>query len=212
MAFDPRKLFNYKVVQDGRTSCDIEIQIYSSETRNWSLCRERFNYFSFDHLNSAIYRNDAFHWLETKNRQLKNYKLIIEDHDHPITTTIQIPHGLHRGRNFLEYFGGYSDNLVLILMEIPQMLHLEGKFFESRGCLLLVCRDDIGSRDVTIYEMRKGCSMWSVRKVVKYNLISKTINEIFDIGSNQMDDDVEFIPPFPVDPNLYKFIPSFESV
>ncbi|GJZ19616.1 hypothetical protein Tco_0556206 [Tanacetum coccineum] len=52
-------------------------------------------------------------------------------------------------------------------------------------------------------------------KVVKYNLISKTNTEIFDIGSNQMDDDddaVLFIPPFEVDPNLYEFIPSLASV
>ncbi|GJR23104.1 hypothetical protein Tco_0971631 [Tanacetum coccineum] len=50
--------------------------------------------------------------------------------------------------------------------------------------------------------------------VVKYNLISKTNNEIFDIRSNQMDDDddVEFIPPFSVDPNLHEFIPSLASV
>nr|GEX28094.1 hypothetical protein [Tanacetum cinerariifolium] len=54
-AFDPRKSFDYKVVQAGRTSCDIEIQIYSSETGNWSLCRDRFNYFSCDHFDSAIY-------------------------------------------------------------------------------------------------------------------------------------------------------------
>nr|GEX69832.1 hypothetical protein [Tanacetum cinerariifolium]GEX74265.1 hypothetical protein [Tanacetum cinerariifolium] len=53
--------------------------------------------------------------------------------------------------------------------------------------------------------------------VVKYHLISKTTSEIFDIGSNQMDDDddddaVEFIPPFEVDPNIYEFIPSLASV
>ncbi|GJV26203.1 hypothetical protein Tco_1378898 [Tanacetum coccineum] len=51
----------------------------------------------------------------------------------------------------------------------------------------------------------------------KYHLISKTTTEIFDIGSNQMDDDddndaVEFIPPFEVDPNIYEFIPSLASV
>ncbi|GKF95039.1 hypothetical protein Tco_0284739, partial [Tanacetum coccineum] len=44
------------------------------------------------------------------------------------------------------------------------------------------------------------------RKVVKYNLISKTNTKIFDIGSNQMDDDdddddaIVFISPFEVDP------------
>ncbi|GJV70853.1 putative ribonuclease H-like domain-containing protein [Tanacetum coccineum] len=51
----------------------------------------------------------------------------------------------------------------------------------------------------------------------KYHLISKTTTEIFDIGSNQMDDDddndaVEFIPPFEVDPNIYEFIPSLACV
>ncbi|GJW27754.1 hypothetical protein Tco_0044629 [Tanacetum coccineum] len=107
------------------------------------------------------------------------------------------------------------------------MLHLEGKLFESRGCLLLVHRDYIGSREFTICEMRKGCSVWSIKylvdtddfmsplpkgwsiwsivwsivlgereedsflvinlsgKVVEYNLISKILREIYDMGSNQ---------------------------
>ncbi|GKC31012.1 hypothetical protein Tco_1038306 [Tanacetum coccineum] len=82
MAFDPIKSFDYKVVQAGRTSCDIEIQIYSSKTSNWSLCRDRFNYFSCDHFDSPINWNDAFHWLENKNRHLKHCKLNIEDHGH----------------------------------------------------------------------------------------------------------------------------------
>ncbi|GKC12203.1 hypothetical protein Tco_1008985 [Tanacetum coccineum] len=172
-------------------------------------------------------------------------------------TTLDIPHGLHRGRNFLECFGGHSNDPMLLLMEIPHMLHLEGNFFELCGCLLLVCRDDIGSNDFTIYEIMKGSFVWSVRylvnieqlmhplfegwsirtsvwsiclgegeedalviinisgKVVKYNLISKTTIEIFDIGSNQIyddDDAVKFIPPFEVDPNIYEFISSLASV
>ncbi|GJS23086.1 hypothetical protein Tco_0451718 [Tanacetum coccineum] len=171
-------------------------------------------------------------------------------------TTLETPNGLHRGRNFLEFIGGCSDDPILLLIEIPHMLHLEGKFFESCVCLLLVCRNDIGSREFTIYDMMKGCSMWTVRyvvntdefmtplperwsiqsnvtgiglgereedaflvinlfrKVLKYNLLSKTISEIFDIGSNRMDDDddVEFILSFLIDPNLCEFIPSLASV
>ncbi|GKA95895.1 hypothetical protein Tco_0817990, partial [Tanacetum coccineum] len=91
--------------------------------------------------------------------------------------------------------------------------------------------DDIGSTNFTIYEMMKGSSVWSVRylegkedafvvinisgNVVKYNLISKTNTEIFDIEYNQMDDDddaVEFIPPFEVDHNIYEFILFLASV
>ncbi|GKD56671.1 hypothetical protein Tco_1290058 [Tanacetum coccineum] len=187
----------------------------------------------------------------------------MENHDHLIMTSLEIAHGLHRGRNFLESFGRPINDPILLLMELPHMLHLEGKIFKSCGCLLLVCRDDIGSIEFIIYEMMKGSSVWSVRylvnivqllnllpegwliqtgvwsiflgegeedafvvinlsgKVVKYNLISKTNTEIFDIGSNQMDDNddddadddaVLFIPPFEVDPDLYKFIPSLASV
>nr|GEV97365.1 hypothetical protein [Tanacetum cinerariifolium] len=119
---------------------------------------------------------------------------------------------------------------MLILMQIPHLLHLEGKLFESCGCLLLVCSDDINSSEFTIYEIMKGCFVWSVRyridigdfktpllegwliwsivwhivlgemeedsllvinlsgKVVQYNLISKTLHDIFDCGSNQLDD------------------------
>ncbi|GKB81950.1 hypothetical protein Tco_0948845 [Tanacetum coccineum] len=184
----------------------------------------------------------------------------MEHHDHPIMKSLEIALRLHRGRNFLESFGGPINDLILLLMEIPHMLHLEGIIFESCGCLLLVCRDDIGSIEFTIYKMMKGSSVWSVRylvnivqllnplpegwsiqtsvwsiclgegeedafvvinlsgKVVKYNLITKTNTDIFDIGSNQMDDDddaddaVVFISPFIVDPNLYEFIMSLASV
>ncbi|GKA98664.1 hypothetical protein Tco_0826601 [Tanacetum coccineum] len=53
------------------------------------------------------------------------------------------------------------DDPMLKLIDIPAMLHLERRLLESRGCLLLVCRDDIGSREFTIYEMMKGCSVWT---------------------------------------------------
>ncbi|GKC71876.1 hypothetical protein Tco_1117759 [Tanacetum coccineum] len=169
LAFDPNKSLNYKVVHAGRPS-------------------------------------------EGLNKELKHCKLNIEDHDHKIMTSLEIPYGLHRGRNFLESFAGPSNDPILLLIEIPHMLHLEGRFVESCGCLLLVCRDDIGSKEFTIYEMMKGLSCSRLEgeddgfvvinlseKVVKYNLISKTNNEIFDIGSNQMDDDDDnedvFIPP-----------------
>nr|GEV39261.1 hypothetical protein [Tanacetum cinerariifolium] len=191
MAFDPTKSRDYKVVQ--LFAClhsDLEIQVYSSETSNWSLYRERE--------------------------------------------------------------GTYDSMLEQI--DIPGILHLQGKLFESRGCLLLACRDDIDSKEFIIYEMVKGCSVWTVRylvntdefmtplrerwliqstvwsigleerkedsflvinlsgKVVKYNIISKTVSQIFDIGSYQMDDDYEFFPPYIVAHNPYEFISSFASV
>ncbi|GJV29822.1 hypothetical protein Tco_1386270 [Tanacetum coccineum] len=208
LTFDPTTSPYYKVVRAGSNSSEIVIQIYSSETVNWSL-------------------------------QLTHYKLNIKDHEHPIITTIQIPQGLQQGRNFFE---SYVNTLPMIItIQIPHMLHLQGKLFESRGGLLLVRRDYIGSSEFTIYEMRIGCSVWSIkylvdtddfmsplpegwsiRKVVEYNLISKTMREIYDMGSNQVADDYldDFIPPFAmydmgskkVEHKVYEFIPSSASV
>ncbi|GKA51486.1 receptor-like serine/threonine-protein kinase SD1-8 [Tanacetum coccineum] len=39
LAFELTKSSDYKVVRAGSNSCEIVIQIYSSETSNWSLCR-----------------------------------------------------------------------------------------------------------------------------------------------------------------------------
>ncbi|GJT30041.1 hypothetical protein Tco_0910316 [Tanacetum coccineum] len=179
---------------------------------------------------------------EGLNRELKHCILNMEDHDHPIMTSLEIAYGLHRGRNFLESFGGPINDPILLLMELPHMLHLEGKLFESCGCLLLVCIYDIGSTEFTIYEMMKRSSVWLVRYLVNIVQLLNPLPEgwsirtgvwsiclgdgeddafvIFDIGSNQMvdDDDVDdddavlFIPPFEVDPNLYEFISSLASV
>ncbi|GKE56797.1 hypothetical protein Tco_1495982 [Tanacetum coccineum] len=59
-------------------------------------------------------------------------------------------------------------------------------------------------------------------EVVQYNLISKTLHEIYDCGSNQVDDnhddnddaddDDEFLQQFQAEHNVYEFIPSFASV
>ncbi|GJV66181.1 hypothetical protein Tco_1477009 [Tanacetum coccineum] len=147
LAFDPRKSNHYKLVQAGGEAGETWIQIYSSKTGNWSFCKDRFSYFSFDHFESAIYWNDTYHWLE----------------------------GMVDSDKGLEYCLGEGEEDAFVVINLS-------------------------------------------RKVVKYNLITKTNTGIFDIGSNQMDDDddandvVVFIPPFEVDPNIYEFIPSLASV
>ncbi|GJR26997.1 hypothetical protein Tco_1103229 [Tanacetum coccineum] len=56
------------------------------------------------------------------------------------------------------------------------------------------------------------------RKVVQYNLISKTLHEIYDCGSNQLDDnhddndDDKLLQQFQAEHNVYEFIPSFASM
>nr|GEU37588.1 hypothetical protein [Tanacetum cinerariifolium] len=128
------------------------------------LCWERLIYYNFAHFATLIYWNDAFYWLENEDRQLTLYKFHTDDHDHPIITTLEISNGLHQGRNFLQSFVGGSYDLMLEQIDIPGILHMQGILFESRGCLLLVCKDDIDSREFNIYEMMKACSMWTVSK------------------------------------------------
>nr|GEW12882.1 hypothetical protein [Tanacetum cinerariifolium] len=91
---------------------------------------------------------------------------------------------LLQGRKFLKSFGGPCNDPILLLMEIPHMLHLEGKFFESCGCLLLICRDDIGSTDFTIYEMMKGSSVWSVRYLVNIEQLMNPLPEGWSIQTS----------------------------
>ncbi|GJX16945.1 hypothetical protein Tco_0217777 [Tanacetum coccineum] len=164
----------------------------------------------------AIYWNNALHWLETENMQLTHYKLNIEDHEHPIITTIQIPQGLQQGRNFFESYGNMLP--MIITIQIPHMLHLEGKLFESRGCLLLDGRfGPLGEREENFFLVINLSG-----KVVEYNLILKTLCEIYDMRSNQVADDYldGFIPPFvmydmrskKVNHKVYEFIPSSASV
>ncbi|GJW93603.1 hypothetical protein Tco_0173275 [Tanacetum coccineum] len=194
IAFDPTKSPHYKLVDAGRTFCALIYKFILQRQENEA---------------SAI----------------MHYNLNIQDPDHPIITAIPIP---QRGMTFLKSYG-YMDPMQ-ILIQMSHLLHLEGKLFEWRGSLFLVCLDDFGSREFTIYETMIGCSVWMVRyhvhtddfmtplpegwsirsnvwsivlgekeqdlflliklsgKVVQYNLISKTLHEIYDCGSNQVDD------------------------
>ncbi|GJW55489.1 hypothetical protein Tco_0099574 [Tanacetum coccineum] len=192
---------------------------------------------AFDPTKSPYYKvNNALHWLETENSQLTHYKLNIEYPDHPIITIIQIPQSLQQGRNLFKSYGNILP--MIITIQIPHILHLEGKLFDSRGCLLLVRRDDFGFSEFTFYEMMKGIYVWSVRyhvdtddfmtllpegwsirstvwsiilgemeydsflvinlsgKVVEYNLISKNLQEMNDMGSNQLTDKITMMGSF----------------
>ncbi|GJS91080.1 hypothetical protein Tco_0773716 [Tanacetum coccineum] len=163
MDFDPIKSCNYKVVHAGQTSSHIDIYKLTIQRHTTRACADIMD-------------------------GLMHFKLNVEDNDHPILTSIKIHQGLHRVRYFFEPLG---NNLpTCIVMRLPLRFYLEGKLFESRGYLLAVLRHYFGSREFTIYQMRKGCSVWSGR-------------------SNQLDDnlvDDELIMPFGADHSVYEFI------
>ncbi|GJU15744.1 hypothetical protein Tco_1143710 [Tanacetum coccineum] len=122
IAFDPTKSLHYKLVDARRIFYDIDIQIYSSETGKWSLCSDRFNYFSFDHL--IIYRVHTNYFMTP------------------------LPEGWSIWSN--------------------------------------VWRIVLGEREQDSFLVIKLS-----RKVIQYNLISKTLHEIYDCVSNQVDDNYD---------------------
>ncbi|GJT36343.1 hypothetical protein Tco_0926762 [Tanacetum coccineum] len=72
---------------------------------------------------------------------------------------------------------------IIISIRIPHKLHLDVKLFESLGCLVLVCRDCIGSSKFTIYQMRKGCSVWSSKYTVNTDDFMNPLPEGWPIRS-----------------------------
>ncbi|GJR56838.1 hypothetical protein Tco_1499000 [Tanacetum coccineum] len=83
------------IPQENLGSCHkgIEILEFSPEKALWRTP-------SLLPLPSAIYLNGALHWLKLEDIMdgLMHFKLNIEDHDHPILTSIKIHQGLHRVR------------------------------------------------------------------------------------------------------------------
>nr|GEX96524.1 hypothetical protein [Tanacetum cinerariifolium] len=145
IAFDPTKSPHYKVIHV-KVADDVngigfgyrQIETYSSETGNWSLCGDRFPGHSFTHFHSAIYWNYALHWLISGYYMPSHCKLKIVN-EHPVLTKTELP------RSF------------------------DGKLFESGGSLLLLSKDDINSRKFNVFEMKNGCSEWSVKYIVNLN-------------------------------------------
>ncbi|GKC56356.1 hypothetical protein Tco_1083954 [Tanacetum coccineum] len=137
LVFDPTKSPHFKVVHAGlKTDCDgyhdvgyhdngdssyIQIETYSSKIGSWSVCVNRFDLKRFNGFELGIYSNGALHWLTFANGRYWHAKLDILV-DHPVLTTIQLS------------------------VTLDGELFCDPKFFESRCCLLLVCKDDPDSR------------------------------------------------------------------
>ncbi|GJU46395.1 ribonuclease H-like domain, reverse transcriptase, RNA-dependent DNA polymerase [Tanacetum coccineum] len=195
LAFDPRKSHHYKVVLIGILDGFEKIEIYSSETGSWSVCRIPNK--SHIYFQSGIYSNNAIHWLDYENEPL-HFKLDILN-ELPIITKIQLPITMDKKKAW------------------------DRKLFECRGCLLLLGVDYANSQQFNVYEMNNVSSEWPVKynlnlddsiiswpktingnvwcivlgereedasivmnldkKVVEYKIMSKNLHELYDIGS-----------------------------
>nr|GEX39764.1 hypothetical protein [Tanacetum cinerariifolium] len=161
------KSLDYKVVRVRRNSCEIVIQIYSSESGNWTLCRERFTYFFFVHFDRSINWNDALHWLETKNRDC-------------IGSSRFTIYEMIKGCSV--WWSKYIGNTDDFMNPLP----------EGWSIRYIVWSIVLGEREDDSFLIINLST-----KVVQYNLISKTMRDIYDLGSNEIADDYlhGFLPP-----------------
>nr|GEV64487.1 hypothetical protein [Tanacetum cinerariifolium] len=117
MAFDPTKSPHYKVIQyvfPSGSDYSFQLHIYSSETRSWSVCSDRFPIISFKGFNEGVYWNDSIHW---HNRVFKMTSLRVKldiEYEEPVLTELELPTTCDGKSNF------------------------QSKLFESRGCFLLL--------------------------------------------------------------------------
>ncbi|XP_024987306.1 F-box protein At5g07610-like isoform X1 [Cynara cardunculus var. scolymus] len=160
LAFDPIKSPHYTVVCAEDIHDDrgyfIQIQTYSSETGNWSVCGDRFPLQCFTGFHHGIYWNNAIHWLDFVNGGL-HFKLDIE---HPLLTRVQTPGTLDR------------------------KLHYVHKLLESRGRLLLVY-PVLDSRQLKVYEMRNEYSGWLVKYIVNLDDMGKLFPKTWLISAKR---------------------------
>lgn len=142
MAFNPRKSPHYKLVHTRVIDGSVQIQTYTLETGNSSVCDSLFpEKKSFLSFHKGIYWNDAIHhWenYENPNEPL-HFKL---DVDHPALTRIPTPR--------ISKVKGYC----------------ERELFVSHGCLLLVSvytdYTHSCSRHLNVYEMSNWYFGWSL--------------------------------------------------
>ncbi|GKB52796.1 hypothetical protein Tco_0903549 [Tanacetum coccineum] len=148
LAFDPTKSPHYKVIYSRVARGDphgiwVQIHTYSSKTGNWSLCEDQFPEGSLLCLHDGV--NEAIYCL---NAEIKYFKLDIMN-ERPVLTTLRTP------------------------LTLDGKVHYECRLFESRGCLLLVGKDDACSRHLTIYEKGNVNPEWSVKYIVNLDDIIK---------------------------------------
>ncbi|KAK9051051.1 hypothetical protein SSX86_027676 [Deinandra increscens subsp. villosa] len=138
LAFDPTVSPHYKVVyakEDNSWPRQVHVEIYSSETGNWSLCAQTFSLFSFAKFDeSVVYWRGALHWMSCDHV----YHFTLEDTENP-------------------HFIQVEDHRTLY----GQSYERRDKLFVSRDCLLLVRMLQL--LQMNVHEMNADYSGWSVK-------------------------------------------------
>ncbi|GKC88595.1 hypothetical protein Tco_1149244 [Tanacetum coccineum] len=115
----------------------------------------------------GVYWNDAIHWVNDVSGPALHFKLDI-----------------------------LNEPLVLTTLKAPSTLdwmdYRDYKLFNSRGCLLLLCRGKFECSErvynpsikLYVYEMRSECSEWSVKYIVNLDVITVPLPKRWSVSSN----------------------------
>nr|XP_043635975.1 F-box protein At5g07610-like [Erigeron canadensis] len=208
LAYEPTKSPHYRILhfrwinpRSLERQIYIQTWVYSSETGSWKFgynFPERYFRRNFD---SGVYWNDAIHWLDNKNRVL-HFNLDVE---HPRSRTTQLPNTLDKFISHQELFHSRGCLLVACAVNNPHPKHL--KIYKIKdGYSGWSVKYIVKYEDTGIAAFLKTWNMSNVRfsfnvlcivmgekeeesffvmnlkgKVVKYNLLSKTLHMLCDI-------------------------------
>nr|GEZ29995.1 hypothetical protein [Tanacetum cinerariifolium] len=220
IAFDPTKSSHYKViyakvVHDDDDEFDFgysQIETYSSETRNWSLCDDRFPKHSFSQFDHAIYWNEALHWLITVYDVCSHCNLEIVN-EHPILTKTELPRTF--GGKLFESGGSllllYNDDIDSRKLNVSEMKNgcceWSVKYIVNLNDIMMpspnMWRTDDRVRAIVSGERKEDSFMiiHLLSKVVQYNPVLKTLHTFYDLESTGC-----------YSMHAYQFIPSFAGV
>ncbi|KAK9050730.1 hypothetical protein SSX86_030295 [Deinandra increscens subsp. villosa] len=158
MAFDPLKSPHYKILYARMAPPEhlfqAQIEIYSSETCNWSVCGDLLPYNHLQGFWGGIYWNGGIHWLR--------YRLDVEDPHITVTTTPQTDGGIH----WLKYRLDVEHPYITVTPTPPTAVGGVHKLFESGGCLFLLCTPVDSEMQLHIYEMCKRRLVWVEKYIV----------------------------------------------
>ncbi|XP_010263253.1 PREDICTED: F-box protein At5g07610-like [Nelumbo nucifera] len=160
VAFDPRRSAHYKVVfiigSESSEGDGWQIEMYSSETRQWRLSGEPFTSDGMG-FGPGVFWNGAMHWI------CRPDTLLCFDVDREcLIETPTMPQGSRRGEYL--YFGESRNHLHLIVTSSEQPIHGDGD------------GDDSQVRCLDVFEMEKDYSGWFLKYRVDLNRRHKCVS------------------------------------
>ncbi|XP_076883808.1 F-box protein At5g07610-like [Bidens hawaiensis] len=201
LAFHQTDCVHYKVVcilvLDPRED-RFQVQIYSSETREWKISIESFSAHKLV-FRDPVYWNGAVHWAPFHDKQLY-FKI-----DDETLQTLPFPEGVMCSEVWTMYFGEFRGHLHLILHTKKPLFEMlrdhKGWFVKYQVELdelpdaypwMFDYESRFNSKVIDLVRGREEEDTFMVlkvgEKIIKYNLVDKSFNQIFTLPSDFHED------------------------